>query len=284
MWRPDRIARLALALSLGLGLVSGAAPAEPPTRIRIATEGAYPPWNFVDGTGALIGFEVDLAHDLCRRIGAVCELVARDWESIVPGLRAGDYDAIMDGLTITEARAQLIRFSISYAKTPAAFAVRKASPLAGLAGAPARLDLGELDAGEQAALDALRNALAGKTVGVEVASPAAGFLKTFLADAVESRAYVALDSLDADLEAGRIDLALASMSHWQPLLAGERGRSLTLIGPRLTGGPFGAGVGVGIRQADADLAARFNAAIGAARADGTIARLAQQWFGYDLSS
>jgi octopine/nopaline transport system substrate-binding protein len=282
MWRPDRIAPLALALCLGL--MPGAALAEPWTRIRIATEGAYPPWNFTDSAGALIGFEVDLAHDLCRRLGVVCDLVARDWEGIIPGLQDGDYDAIMDGLTITEERAKLIQFSTSYAQTPAAFAVPKTSALASLTSKRGRLDLGEVGTGEQAALDALRDALAGKTVGVEVASPPERFLQAFMADTVEIRRYVTLESLDDDLEAGRVDLALASMNHWQPLLAAAGGASLTLIGPGLTGGPFGPGVGVGIRQANDDLVALFNRAIGAAKADGTIARLAQQWFGYDVSS
>ena len=282
MWRPDRIAALALALCLGL--LPGAAPAKPWTKIRIATEGAYPPWNFTDNAGALIGFEVDLAHDLCRRIGAACELVARDWDGIIPGLQAGDYDAIMDGLTITEARQQVIQFSASYAQTPTAFAVLKASALASLSSKRDRLDLSQVDAGEQAVLDALRGALAGKTIGVEVASPAARFLQTFLADTVDIHRYVSLERLDGDLEAGRIDLALAPMSHWHPLLAATSGKSLTLIGPGLTGGPFGPGVGVGIRQADDDLVALFDRAIGAARTDGTIARLAQQWFGYDVSS
>ncbi len=282
MWRLGRIAPLALALCLGL--LPGATLAGPWTRIRIATEGAYPPWNFTDKEGALIGFEVDLAHDLCRRIGATCELVARDWDSLVPGLQAGDYDAIMDGLTITEARAQVIRFSASYARPPAAFAVRKTSALAGLTSEPGQLDLDDLDAGEQAALDRLKQALAGKTVGVEVASPAARFLQTFMAAAVEIRKYASLEDLDGDLEAGRIDLALAPMSHWQPLLAAGAGKDLGVIGPGLTGGPFGAGVAVGLRQADDDLVELFNQAIGAASGDGSIARMAEQWFGYDVSS
>ena len=273
----------ALVLALCLGLLASSALAGPWVRIRIATEGAFPPWNFTDRDGTLVGFEVDLAHDLCRRIGASCELVARGWDGLIPGLLAGDYDAIMDGLQVTEARAQVIRFSSSYARTPAAFAARTLSGLAGVPNEPARLDLGEIDAAEQAALERLKQAMAGKTVGVEVASPPARFLQTFMADVVEMRRYTSLDGLDADLGAGRIDLALASMSHWEPLLA-DGGQHLAVIGPALTGGPFGAGVGVGLRQADGDLVALFDQAIGAAKADGTIARLAQQWFGYDVSS
>jgi octopine/nopaline transport system substrate-binding protein len=74
------------------------------------------------------------------------------------------------------------------------------------------------------------------------------------------------------------------MSYWQPLLATEKGQDFTVIGPRMTGGPFGAGVGIGIRQEDDDLVAMFNEAIAEAQADGTIARLSEQWFGFDAST
>ena len=125
MWRagPDRAAR-ARALPRPS---ARRGPGQALDQVRIATEGAYPPWNFTDSSGQLIGFEVDLAHDLCQRMGATCEIVAQDWDSLIPGLQAGDYDAIMDGMTITEARRQVIQFSDSYAQTPAAFAVLKDS-------------------------------------------------------------------------------------------------------------------------------------------------------------
>ncbi len=282
--RADRLVPLALAVCLGL--LPDAALAKTWTAVRIATEGVYPPWNYTDLSGQLIGFEIDLAHDLCRRMGVTCEIVTKDWESLISGLQAADYDAIMDGMTITEARRQVIQFSDSYAQTPAVFAVLKNSALASPASLTSRrdrLDLNQVGPGEQSALDALREAFAGKTVGVEVASPAARFLQSFMADTVEIRKYATLEGLDLDLEARRIDLGLASMSHWQTLLATQGGKDFTLIGPDLTGGPFGSGVGIGLRQSDGDLALLFNRAIAAAKADGTIARLARQWLGYDAS-
>ena len=284
MRRADPV--LSLVLALGLALLPQAALAKTWTEVRIATEGAYPPWNYTDGSGQLIGFEIDLAHDLCRRMGVTCEIVTKDWETLIPGLQAADYDAIMDGMTITEARRQVIQFSASYAQTPTVFAVLKDSPLvspASLSSRRDRLDLSQVNPGEQTALDALREAFAGKTVGVEVASPAARFLQTFMADTVEIQEYATLEALDLDLEAKRVDLALASISHWRTLLATQGGKDFTLIGPGLTGGPSGPGVGIGLRQSDADLALSFNRAIAAARADGTITRLAQQWFDYDAS-
>jgi octopine/nopaline transport system substrate-binding protein len=130
----------------------------------------------------------------------------------------------------------------------------------------------------------MKEAFEGKTVGVQVATTHANFLESLMGDTVEIRKYDTQENLDLDLQAGRVDLALASMSYWQPLMETEKGADFTVIGPGMTGGPFGAGVGVGIRQEDSDLVQMLNQAIAAAKADGTIARLSEQWFGFDASS
>jgi octopine/nopaline transport system substrate-binding protein len=272
------------AVAVLLSAVAGAATAKDWTNVRIATEGAYPPWNATDSSGKLIGFEVDLANDLCKRMGVECEVVAQDWEGIIPALTAGKYDAIMAGMSITDERMQVISFSESYASEPAYFAVLKDGDLASYQTDLDLANLDEVDSAEQAAIDALKEALAGKTVGVQVATTHANFLEQYLGDAVEIRNYDTQENLDLDLEAGRVDAALASASYWYPLMQTEKGADFALIGPGLDGGPFGKGVGAGIRQEDTDLVALFNKAIGEAKADGTINRLAQQWFGYDVAS
>jgi octopine/nopaline transport system substrate-binding protein len=275
---------LAVATALTLGIMAGAALAKDWTTVKIATEGAYPPWNATDSSGQLVGFELDLAKDLCQRMGVTCEIVAQDWEGIIPALQAGKYDAIMAGMSITEERRQVIQFTDNYAATPARFAVVKDSDLASLTSKLDRANLDEVDADEQAAIDALAEAFDGKSVGVQVATTHANFVEAYMADAVDIRKYDTQENLDLDLQAGRVDLALASLSYWQPLLGTDKGADFALIGPGLTGGPFGAGVGVGIRQEDSDLVELFNQAIAAAKADGTIARLSEQWFGFDASS
>ena len=212
-----------------------------------------------------------------------CDLIARDWESMIPALQAGAYDAIMAGMAITDQRKGLIQFSANYAAMPAYFAVLKDSNLAAFRGELERAQLDRIEAVEQASLDALKRAFAGSIVGVQVATPHANSLEAYLADVVEIREYDTLESMDLALEAGRVDLALASMSHWQLLLQTDERAELVLIGPGMTGGPFGAGVGAGIRQEDTALVELFNQAIADARGDGTIARLAQKWFGFDVS-
>lgn len=272
-----------MAIALIVGLASTAI-AKDWTSVRIATEGAYPPWNQTDASGKLIGFEVDLAEDLCRRMAVECEIVAQDWEGIIPSLTAGKYDVIMAGMSITDERKEVINFTESYAGTPAYFAVLKDSDLAGYQSTLTRANLEEVTSEEQAEIDALKAALDGKAVGVQVATTHANFLGEHLGDAVEIRNYDTQENLDLDLQAGRIEAALAAISYWHPLMETEKGADFVLIGPGFDGGPFGKGVGVGIRQEDTDLAEMFNKAIAEAKADGTINRLAQQWFGFDVTS
>ena len=102
------------------------------SKIRIGTEGAYPPWNGTNAAGELEGAEIDLAADLCARMNAECELVAQDWDGIIPALQNGKYDAIIAGMSITAERMEVINFSQGYANEPASFSVLKSSPLAAL--------------------------------------------------------------------------------------------------------------------------------------------------------
>src|SRR5919107_700784 len=110
---------LALALlGAGLGLTGAAAQGKKWESVKIATEGAYAPWNMQTAGGKLEGFEIDLANELCARMKVKCEVIAQDWDGIIPGLNAKKYDAIMAGMSITEERMKAINFSRSYANDP----------------------------------------------------------------------------------------------------------------------------------------------------------------------
>ena len=84
-------------------------------KIKIGTEGAYPPWNSKDASGKLIGFEVELAYTLCRYIGEQCTIVEQDWDGMIPALIMRKFDAIMAGMSITAERQKAINFSQGYA-------------------------------------------------------------------------------------------------------------------------------------------------------------------------
>jgi octopine/nopaline transport system substrate-binding protein len=264
-------------------LFAGSAAAQDWSTIRIATEGAYAPWNFTNAAGQLDGFDVDLANELCARMGAQCEIVAQAWDGIIPALQAGRYDAIMAGMSITDARMEVIDFTRSYATTPAIFVAPKDSDFAAAGLPETRVDMTEISAEEQALLDQVKGLLDGLTVGVQTATIHENFLREHMGD-IDIRTYDSQENLDLDLQAGRIDVALADQSGWQPLLEGELGEDFTRVGPGFARGIFGRGVGVGIRKEDAALKDKFNAAIQSALDDGTVSELAIKWFGFDSAT
>lgn len=277
--------QLQAALALGAALVL-AAPAlaqDEWDTIRVASEGAYAPWNFTNAEGELDGFEIELMRDLCERMDAECELVSQAWDGMIPALQAGRYDAIMAGMSITEERREVIAFSRPYATTPAVFVAPDDSALAAADLPETRVDLAEVSAEEQALIDRMRAQVEGLTVGVQTATIHENFLRAYMGD-ITIRTYDTQENLDLDLEAGRIDVALADQSAWQPLMESEAGADFTRVGPGFSGGVFGQGVGVGLRQEDEALKAKFDAAIQAAIEDGTVRELTVEWFGFDSAA
>ena len=249
--------------------------------IKIGTEGAYPPWNSKDAAGNLIGFEVELANELCKIMKHNCTIVEQDWDGMIPALVSRKFDAIMAGMSITDERKKTINFSQGYADEVASLAVMKGSKNEGLKTLSA-INLTDINAEEQTTLDTLVKAFKGKTIGVQTATIHQNFLDSGLMGKVKVRTYKTQDEVNLDLVAGRIDAALAAAVAFTDY-AEKSGKEVVLTGPTFAGGDFGNGVGVGIRKGDSELLNDFNAAIDKARDDGIISRLAIKHFGFDAS-
>jgi len=276
------VKRIIFAAVGAVALASMALSAQAQQReVRIATEGAYRPWNFTDASGQLIGFELDLARDLCRRMDAACTIVAQDWDGIIPALQQRRYDAIMAGMSITDRRLETIDFAGPYASDATVFSALKSSPFAQIAAGEA-LDMAEITAAEKATIDGLAQQLAGKAVGVQVSTIQQQFLEQLM-PGVTVRTYDATDNIFLDLASGRIDAALVDRAATNAFIEGANGGNVQVFGPAFTRGVLGRGVGVGLRKDEGELKQAFEQAIEAARADGTIARLSNEWFGYDIS-
>jgi len=249
--------------------------------VKIGTEGAYPPWNAKDESGKLIGFEVELANWLCIYMKADCTIVEQDWDGMIPGLIMRKYDAIMAGMSITGERMKVINFSQGYADEVAQLAVMKGSSLEGM-DTPSGINLSLGGSNVKSALKTLTGALAGKTVCVQTATIHQNFLESGDVGSVTVRTYKTQDEVNLDLAAGRCDAALAAAVAFTDY-AEKSGKPVVLIGPTLSGGAFGNGVGVGIRKDDTELLKAFNKAIDQARKSGKISELAIKWFGFDAS-
>ena len=250
-------------------------------KIRIGTEGAYPPWNSKDASGKLIGFEVELAWTLCRYIGQQCEIVEQDWDGMIPALIMRKFDAIMAGMSITDERKKAINFSQGYADEVASLAVMKGSNLEGMQTSEG-INLTIKSGAVKKDLKTLTQALAGKTVCVQTATIHQNFLESGDVGKVNVRTYKTQDEVNLDLASGRCDVALAAAVAFTDY-AEKSKKPVVLVGPTFSGGAFGNGVGVGIRKDDTELLKAFNSAINKARKNGDISRIATKWFGFDAS-
>ena len=219
--------------------------------VRIATEGAYAPWNYLDDSGELAGYEIDLGNEVCARAGVECEWIINEWDSIIPNLQAGNYDVIMAGMSITDERMEQIDFSEPYFPPDP-------SRYIALAGSEFDFD-----------------ALADARIGAQGATIQAGHAEsTFGADNT-ILTYELPDQSIADLVAGNLDVVLADGSYLEPIVEGSNG-AIVFVGPDVS---IGNGVGAGLRKEDSELGAAISAALVSIKEDGTLEELMIEYFG-----
>jgi arginine/ornithine transport system substrate-binding protein len=231
------------------------------TKVRIGVEGAYPPFSYVTPEGELAGFDIDIAKALGAAMGAEVELVAQDWDGIIPALLAKKYDAIIASMSITEERKKKVAFAGKYYQTPAKFVCKKGSMT-----------------------EFSKENIKGKKVGVQRATIHDNYLTDNYGQDVEVVRYGTQDEAYLDLVAGRVDLLLAdSVALSDGFLKKPEGQDFQFIGPDLTDKKwFGDGAGIAIRKEDQDLVEKFNQAIDKIRADGTYKKIQDKYFDFNV--
>ena len=242
-------------------LIVGNAQAKDWKKVRIGTEGAYPPFNFIDKAGQVQGFDIDIAKALCKTMGAECTFTVQDWDGLIPGLLAKKYDCIIASMSITEERKQKVDFTDKYYMTPAQFVAKKG-----------------------AGIKVSKEGLKGKTVGVQRATVAENFLRDNFGDAVKIKSYATQDEANMDLTSGRIDLVIAdSVVLLEGLLNTEAGKDFEFVGPGYSDKKwFGEGIGIAVRKEDSDLREGFNKAIKEIRTNGTYQKINAKYFNFDV--
>ncbi len=249
---------LRVAAALGLVLVASSASAQ--QKVIIASEGAYPPFNYMDADGKLAGFDIDIANALCAAAKAECEIVAQDWDGMIPGLLAKKYDAIIAQMSITEERKRAIDFSDYYATTPAVLVGKEGMKV-------------EFYKDGQLNPDALK----GLAIGAQRSTIHSNFLEDNFSGS-DIRLYDTQDNANLDLVAGRIDATLADSGVLIDWLASDQGKGFALASDMLSEPKwFGEGAGVGLRKEDTALKEMFNAALKVILADGTYAEINKKY-------
>jgi len=224
-------------------------------KIRIATEGAYAPFNMVDASGALIGFDVEIANALCAQMKADCEVVAQDWDGIIPGLRARKYDAIIASMSITEERLRVVDFSEKYYSNVLAFVTPKGS-----------------------SVETSKAGLKGLTVGAQRATIAGQYLEDNLSDTVNIKLYDTQDNAYLDLASGRLDVLLSDKFPAYDWLKTEDGQKFAFNGADID---INDQIGIAVRKGD-PLKDKFSAAIKAIVADGTYGKINEKYFPFSI--
>ena len=250
--------------------------------VRVATEGAYQPWNFRDKKGGLVGFEIDLVRILCEDLQFTCPIQPQAWSGMLQNLNEDSYDVIFAGMSITTQRKQRALFTRPYAATPAVFVVR--SDIEIPTNIVPHIGLPRLDAAEVDTVDVLRRAFLNQPIGVQGGTTHENFLRRYLEGYALLRTYDRQTELDADVKAGRLSAMLVSLGYAAPMVESPDGRGLKISGPRFSGGPFGEGIAAAVRHEDAALADAFSSAIQRRLEDGTVEKLALKWFGFNVSS
>ncbi|WP_112321476.1 transporter substrate-binding domain-containing protein [Oceanibium sediminis] len=244
--------RLTLAAAIAAGLGSAVAAQD----LKICVEGAYPPFSYTTDSGAVEGFDVDIANALCNEMGVSCELVKTDWDGIIPALLERKCDAIIASMSITEDRKKVIDFTNKYYNTPARFVGREGMT---------------------------EEELSGKTVGVQRGTIHQQFMEAEFPD-VSLNLYGSQDEAVLDLLAGRVDALMAdSIALLDGFLNTEDGKGYAFFGePYATPKYHGVGAGIGVRQGEEELRNALSHAIGKIRGTGEYQEINAKYFDFDI--
>ena len=224
-------------------------------KLKIGTEGAYPPFNLIDASGEVGGFDVEIAQALCVKMQAECEVVTSDWDGIIPALNARKFDFLAASMSITDERKQAVDFTEAYYTNKLQFIAPK--------GADFNTDAASLK---------------GKVIGAQRATIAGTWLEDNLDGVVEIKLYDTQENAYLDLTSGRLDGVLADkFVNWE-WLKSEAGQSFEFKGEPVFDNDK---IGIAVRKND-PLRDKLNMALAAIIADGTYARINQKYFPFSI--
>lgn len=230
-----------------------------PVHFGIAAE-PYPPMASKAADGTWSGFEIDLIHDLCKRMETKCVIDEVAWDGIIPALLAKKIDVIFASMSITEEREKQIAFSDPYYDTPVSLAASKDMKIVLTA-----------------------EGMAGKSIGVQSSTTSSAYADKYFGKTADVRHYDTQDSLNADLEAGRLDIEIADATFINELVNSEGGKAADLVKMDIPHDPlFGKGIGAGLRKEDTALKTKIDAAIKAMLASPEYEKLSMKYFGFSV--
>ncbi len=243
-------------LSAALLALAFIAPASAEPTLRLGTEGAYPPFNFINKDGSVGGFDIDIGNALCAQMKVKCTWVAQDWDGIIPALNAHKFDAVIASMSITPEREKAVSFTNPYYSNKLQFVGPKAKPFAPTAAA-----------------------MKGMTVGAQRATIAAQWLDQHMKNDVTTKLYDTQENAYLDLASGRLNAILADKYVTYKWLQTKDGTNFAFMGQPVYSGDK---IAIAVRKDDNALRNRLNAALKTIVANGTYAKINAKYFPFSI--
>jgi His/Glu/Gln/Arg/opine family amino acid ABC transporter permease subunit len=221
--------------------------------LRVAIDATYPPMEYLEG-GQPVGFDVDLARELARRLGVTAEFIVMDWDGILAGLTSGRYDIILSSMNITPARQQQVDF-VEYARMSQVFVTTQGRHIR------------------------TEQELAGQRVAVQTNTTSQRWVEQLQQRGVavrEVRPFPGATECFAAVKSGQADVIVID----EPVgrFFSRRDASFVITGQALEPEP----IGIAINKQDKDLSAAISRAFEDIRRSGELKRLSELWFGGEL--
>lgn len=231
----------------------------PYSRIRFVTTVDFPPFSFLDQTGHLAGFHIDLARAICEELDVLprCQIQALPWGELEGALEKGQAEALISGLAITAESRSKYRFTRAYLALPARFVLA-----------------GEASSGEDSAV-----ALGGKRVGVLESTAHEVMLRDWFSE-TRPVTFTRTEWMFDALKAGNIDAVFGDglqLSFWLSSRSAENCCRF-FGGPYFSQAHLGEGLAIAVRPRNTSLAKAFDHALAALNRNGRFTELYLRWF------
>jgi polar amino acid transport system substrate-binding protein len=232
-----------------------------PNSIRIAVEGGFPPFNYLDSNHQLQGFDVDIAKALCITAKLECEFVIQEWTGMIPGLLAQRYDAIISSMSMSSERKEKVAFTRKYYDSPSVFIVRKGTKIT----------------------DTSPQALEGMRLGLTAATSQEAYAKIFYKN-FPTTVVNASPDLYKSLDDETVDIILEDkLAVYDWLRNTKAGSCCEFAGDDVKNSKyFGDGAGIAVRPKDKDLLDRLNAALDLIQSDDTYDTINAKYFPFSI--
>lgn len=227
-----------------------------PQTINFATEATYPPFEYVDPSGTIKGFDIEIAQALCQKMAISCSFSNQPWDSLIPGLKLGKFNALIGAMEITAARKAQVDFTAAYLNATALFVAPKTS----------KLEISSVG-------------LQDKTIGVQGGTTLQQYLENQYGRSVKIKTYNSIQDALLDLDAGRVDAVLGDtqiLLYW--LQKNDAQDHFKQVGQPISATNLGEGYGIAVQKGNSELLNALNQALQQIKQDGSYQKIVDRYF------